>query len=399
VATKAGGQSQGGLPLQVVIKSNGGSKPMTKNFATPDCSAKIVAANAESQGAGNVISHSRDEYFLNKCTDRSWFVVELCESIKALKVQLANFELYSSSPREVRVSLGHVWPARSQDWTEFGTFLYRDERTVQTFKSEAGVVGRYARLEVLSHHGTEHYCPISLFKVFGISEIDLITEDTEPGPEDEDEDEAGDDPGDSVIVSTIKDALKKVASVFRPKNSTLALQVNGSVLAGASLRHALLPPALARERGQVVTYLLATQDSTLRSYARSLGLHRALPLVCPGLGVPLHQEGPLPASLPWQWLQYVTKLHGEDFLLALCNMFSVDSCLSPLVRDQEAREVPANVTEAEKGAGNKTEEAAGDTLAACVVSPEPPHLNTYIDSEPSHLGAARILCRPRNKHN
>ena len=48
-----------------------------------------MAANPESQGASNVISHSKDEYFLNKCTDKSWFVVELCESIKALKVQLA----------------------------------------------------------------------------------------------------------------------------------------------------------------------------------------------------------------------------------------------------------------------------------------------------------------------
>ena len=137
VEVKQGGTpSQSGTPqLQAVLKSNGGSK-LTKNFATPDCSAKIVAANPGSQGASNVISHSKDEYFLNKCTDKSWFVVELCESIKALKVQLANFELYSSSPKEVRVSLGNVWPGRAQDWVEFGTFLYKDERAVQTFKSE-----------------------------------------------------------------------------------------------------------------------------------------------------------------------------------------------------------------------------------------------------------------------
>ena len=33
---------------------------------------------------------------------RAFFVIELCESIKALKVQIANFELYSSSPKEFR---------------------------------------------------------------------------------------------------------------------------------------------------------------------------------------------------------------------------------------------------------------------------------------------------------
>ena len=32
-----------------------------------------------------------------------------------------------------------------------------------------GVVGKFAKLEVLSHHGTEHYCPISLFKVLVLS--------------------------------------------------------------------------------------------------------------------------------------------------------------------------------------------------------------------------------------
>ena len=37
-------------------------------------------------------------------------------------------------------------------------------------------------------------------------------------------------------MQTIKDAVHKVVNVFRPKNVTLALQTNGSQLAGASLR-------------------------------------------------------------------------------------------------------------------------------------------------------------------
>jgi hypothetical protein len=127
------------------IKTNG--IKLTKNFASPDCSAKMMGANPESQGSGNVITSSKDEYFLNKCTDKAWFVVELCESIKALKVQIANFELYSSSPNELRISIGNVFPAREKDWMEFGTFTYQDERNIQTFKSEGGVVGKYARVD------------------------------------------------------------------------------------------------------------------------------------------------------------------------------------------------------------------------------------------------------------
>ena len=51
------------------------------------------------------------------------------------------------------------------------------------------MVGKYARLEILSHHGSEHYCPVSMFKVYGISEIDLTTED-DP---DDDHDDAPDE--------------------------------------------------------------------------------------------------------------------------------------------------------------------------------------------------------------
>ena len=122
-----------------------------------------------------------------------------------------------------------------------------------------GVVGKFAKLEVLSHHGTEHYCPISLFKVFalsiallrcvslklfevfGISEIDLITEDMDPTPVEEEDDEPGTDPKEPNIMQTIKDAVHKVVNVFRPKNVTLALQTNGSQLAGASLRFSTIP--------------------------------------------------------------------------------------------------------------------------------------------------------------
>ena len=226
------------------VKANGGHK-MNKNFASPDCSAKIIGANPDSQGSGNVISFSKDEYFLNKCTDKAWFVVELCESIKAVKVQIANFELYSSSPHEFKVSIGSVFPAREKDWIEFGTFKYEDERSMQTFKNDVGVVGKYAKVEILSHHGSEHYCPVSLFKVFGIPEIDLITEEEDPEDVETDVDEAGEDePKSHPIMQTIKDAVVKVVNVFRPQNvSSLVETLNTSSLEGASLRFRLKPEA------------------------------------------------------------------------------------------------------------------------------------------------------------
>ena len=51
---------------------------------------------------------------LNKCEDQGWFVVELCESIRAHKIELANYELFSSIPKDVRISLANAYPAKAR---------------------------------------------------------------------------------------------------------------------------------------------------------------------------------------------------------------------------------------------------------------------------------------------
>jgi len=323
-----------------VSKTNGVHK-MNKNFASPDCSAKIVGANPGSQGSGNVISTSRDEYFLNKCSDKAWFVVELCESIKAVKVQIANFELYSSSPNEFKVYVGNVFPAREKDWIEFGTFSYEDERSVQTFKNDVGVVGKYAKVEIVSHHGSEHYCPVSLFKVFGIPEIDLISEEDDPeDPEDSTPEETGEDePKHHPIVQTIKDAVHKVVNVFRPQNVSLVETLNTSSLQGASLRFRLRPEAGDKydqdviNRYHMIYYLLATQYSKIKQYSQILHMNQAFPCICEQYGLKFQDETLCNTSQshPWQFIKFVRGYHGEDFMVALCNLESMESGQSRLV--------------------------------------------------------------------
>lgn len=58
----------------------------SKNYASPDCGAKVVGANPEAVSASSVLSPSRDEYLLNTCNARIWFIVELCEAIQPKKV-------------------------------------------------------------------------------------------------------------------------------------------------------------------------------------------------------------------------------------------------------------------------------------------------------------------------
>ena len=73
-------------PIGHPSRSGGNLKIRSKNYASPDCGAKIVATNPEALYAGSIISPSRDEYVLNACANRFWFVVELCEAIQAKKV-------------------------------------------------------------------------------------------------------------------------------------------------------------------------------------------------------------------------------------------------------------------------------------------------------------------------
>jgi len=209
---------------------------------------------------------------LNKCSDRAWFVVELCESIKALKIEIGNFELYSSVPHEIRVSLGNTFPARDKDWSTFGTFKAEDDRNLQFFSAEGDVFGKYVKVEILSHHGTEHYCPISQFKIYGISEIELIGSDDE---EDKNDDDSHDD--DDVVTTTtttnnnngtpvnsnnnnvlkfikekMGETIEKVVGVFKTKDLNayvdMSQALNKTSLVGTTFAYNIACPGLSTSK-------------------------------------------------------------------------------------------------------------------------------------------------------
>ncbi|XP_024943001.1 uncharacterized protein LOC107269622 isoform X2 [Cephus cinctus] len=155
----------------------GGMKVRSKNYASPDCGAKIVAVNPEARSAKSVLASTRDEYMLNTCTSRVWFVVELCEAIQAKKIELANFELFSSSPKDFSVFVSDRFPTR--DWSPVGQFTAKDERDIQSFPLHPQLFGKFIKVELHSHYGAEHFCPISLFRAYGTSEFEVLETETE----------------------------------------------------------------------------------------------------------------------------------------------------------------------------------------------------------------------------
>lgn len=63
----------------------------------------------------------------------------------------------------------------------------KDSRKLQNYSlpSKTGFV-KYIRAEMLEHYGKEHYCPISLFRVFGTSMVEEYVESVDDDDDDND---------------------------------------------------------------------------------------------------------------------------------------------------------------------------------------------------------------------
>lgn len=143
--------------------------PRSKNYASAEC-AKVVESNPEAKKASYIINDKIDDYMLNPCKTKIWFVIELCENIQAKRIELANYELFSSMPKDFTVHFSDTYPA--SDWKLVGQFTAIDSRTLQAFDLSQVGFGKFIRVEIHTHYGSEHYCPISEVKVYGASMVD-----------------------------------------------------------------------------------------------------------------------------------------------------------------------------------------------------------------------------------
>lgn len=210
-------------------KSSGSGKVRSKNYASLDCGAKIVAANPEAASSSSVLSPSRDEYMLNACTNRIWFIVELCEAVQGKKIDLANFELFSSLPKEFSIYVSDRFPSR--DWLNVGHFTAKDERDVQTFDLHPQLFGKFVKFEMHSYYGSEHFCPISLFRVYGTSEFEVLEKENQAHiqlEDDDDDDEAMDSDNGEVPKNLFSSATDAVISIVKKAAEVLGNKANNS---------------------------------------------------------------------------------------------------------------------------------------------------------------------------
>ncbi|KAM7435877.1 hypothetical protein ABFA07_014262 [Porites harrisoni] len=154
------------------------------NYASVDCGAKILDHNTEASNVDSILVENRDFYMLNPCSAQVWFIVELCDLAQVKSIQIANFELFSSTPESFRVYVSKRYPTR--EWTMLGTFQAREERTIQTFPLDEPIYAKYFKVEMLTHFGSEHYCPLSLLRVHGSSMMEELEDHETDGQEEND---------------------------------------------------------------------------------------------------------------------------------------------------------------------------------------------------------------------
>ncbi|KAK7094902.1 SUN domain-containing ossification factor-like [Littorina saxatilis] len=143
------------------------SQKLRVNYASDKCGAKIVAYNPEMENGNHMLTANRDQYMINPCSAKKWFVVELCEPVSVMMVELASLELFSSQPHTFRFYLYDRYPAK--EWLMNGTFEMTPDKVPQPFplKMNSPYV-KFVRIEMVDYYGKEHFCPITLFRVFGL---------------------------------------------------------------------------------------------------------------------------------------------------------------------------------------------------------------------------------------
>lgn len=94
------------------------------NYASADCGARILSANAGARELSALLVNAKDKYMVNRCDTRDKYVeLEFCQEILVESIVLSNYELFSSVFKDVRIYVNHMYPASFKySWKLIGEF-------------------------------------------------------------------------------------------------------------------------------------------------------------------------------------------------------------------------------------------------------------------------------------
>lgn len=164
------------------------------NFASSKCGAQIINSSKRSKHISEILIDNPDTYALFPCIKSKspplWFIIQLCEPIRIQSVYLSNMELFSSYVKTFRISVtNHELTSNDGQWSQLEeNFTVANGVKSQLFILEnlniaSDLYTRYIRVEIIEHHDLSFFCPISTFKVYGVS---LVNELSGPSIDDDD---------------------------------------------------------------------------------------------------------------------------------------------------------------------------------------------------------------------
>ncbi|XP_073140768.1 SUN domain-containing protein 4-like [Henckelia pumila] len=146
------------------------------NYASASKGAKVLSYNKEAKGASNILISDKDKYLRNPCsTEEKFVVIELSEETLVDAIEIANFELHSSNLKDFELQGSPVYPTDS--WVELGNFTAANVKHAQRFVLPDPKWARYLKINLLTHHGSEFYCTLSVLEVYGVDAVEKMLED------------------------------------------------------------------------------------------------------------------------------------------------------------------------------------------------------------------------------
>lgn len=149
------------------------------NYASASKGAKVLDFNKEAKGAPNILDKDKDKYLRNPCSAEGKFVIiELSEETLVDTVAIANFEHYSSNPKEFELLSSLTYP--TENWETLGRFTVANAKHAQNFTFAEPKWARYLKLNLVSHYGSEFYCTLSMLEVYGMDAVEKMLENLIP---------------------------------------------------------------------------------------------------------------------------------------------------------------------------------------------------------------------------
>lgn len=163
-------ESAGSLPVRTIRELTPEDLRDRFNYASMECGASVLSANREARETSSILVTSKDRYLLTPCSANKWVVVELCEEIGMQILGLVNYEFFSSMFKDFQVFGANKYP--TSQWQFLGNFTAQNVRRLQYFVLQEPAWYKYIKIQFLTHHGSEHYCPLSELRVYGATMVD-----------------------------------------------------------------------------------------------------------------------------------------------------------------------------------------------------------------------------------